>query len=256
MVQPWAAVPPTDLKPVAVRLRYRFDVEAMPAGPVHLVLEQPDRFTVTLNGTAVANTPDGWWIDPAFRRLAIPAGALRPGGNELLLETGYRHDSGLEALYLTGDFGARWQDRRAVLGAPPRALAAGDWRFQGLPCYSGGVTYTMDVEASIRAGDRAVLVLPAWEGTLVKVAVNGSPQGACGWPPYEVDLTEALGPGRSTVGITVVSSRRNLLGPLHCAEVYPGWTGPWEFVDEKRWTDDYVSVPYGLLAAPFFSIRS
>lgn len=255
MVQPWAAAAPKDEKAVAVKLRYRFDVEALPAGPVHLVMEQPDRFTIVLNGDSVPPAPDGWWIDPAFRRIPIPASALRQGKNELVLETAYRHDSGLEAMYLAGDFGARWQDRRAVLTAPPRALAAGDWRFQGLPCYSGGVTYRMDAEVSVRAGDRAVLVLPAWEGTLVRVAVNGTPAGQCGWPPYEVDLTGALGTGRNTIGITVVSSRRNLLGPLHNSEVYPGWTGPWEFVDTKRWTGDYVSVPYGLTAPPVLSIR-
>jgi hypothetical protein len=256
MVQPWAAVPPVDAKPVPVRLRYRFAVEVRPAGPVHLVLEQPGRFRVTLNGSPVPVAPDGWWIDPAFQRIPVPPEAFKEGENELVLETGYLHDSGLEAVYLTGDFGATWRDRRAVVGPPPRTLKAGDWRDQGLPCYSGSVTYTIEADPALAAGERAVLVLPSWAGTLVRIVVNGKKAGLIGWPPYELDVTEALGPGTNRIGITVVSSRRNLLGPLHCSEVYPGWTGPGEFVDLKRWSDDYVSVPYGLLAPPVISIRS
>jgi hypothetical protein len=100
------------------------------------------------------------------------------------------------------------------------------------------------------------LALPAWEGTLVRITVNGKKAGRIGWPPYELDITPEVVPGDNKIEITVVSSRRNLLGPLHLKELYPGWTGPGEFVSGgDRFTPDYMSVPYGLIEPPVLSYR-
>jgi hypothetical protein len=81
--------------------------------------------------------------------------------------------------------------------------------------------------------------------------------GAIAWPPYEIDITDALKPGENRLEIEVMSSRRNLLGPLHFTEKYPSWTGSGQFYTTgDQWTDDYVSVPYGLMEAPVLSVRS
>jgi hypothetical protein len=173
-----------------------------------------------------------------------------------VLETDYGPKSGLECLYLTGDFGARWENRKAVLTAPVRELTLGDWRSQGLPCYTGVVAYTANLKVTPNQGERVILALPAWDGTLVRIAVNGNVAGRIAWPPFESDITDAVKPGDNAVEIQVVSSRRNLLGPLHFKEVYPGWTGPGEFVSGgDRFTADYVSVPYGLMEPPLLSYR-
>jgi len=257
MVQPWADTTPPDLKTVPVRLRYRFAADTVPASACHLVMEFPEKFRVSLNGKPLAtNHTDGWWIDRSFNRIVLPVGSIKKGDNELLLETDYGPKSGLECLYLAGDFGARWENRKAVLTAPVKNLKLGDWRSQGLPCYTGMVSYSATVAIPAGSGNRVMLALPAWDGTLVKISVNGKKAGRIAWPPYETDITPALIPGNNLVEITVVSSRRNLLGPLHLKELYPGWTGPGEFVsDGDRFTPDYVSVPYGLMEPPLISYR-
>jgi len=42
-----------------------------------------------------------------------------------------------------------------------------------------------------------------------------------------------------------VGTLRNLLGPHHLSGGDLGWTGPEQFRDYTRWTDDYLLVPFG-----------
>jgi len=42
-----------------------------------------------------------------------------------------------------------------------------------------------------------------------------------------------------------VGTLRNLLGPHHLDGGDLAWTGPDQFRDKRRWTDDYILVPFG-----------
>jgi hypothetical protein len=258
MVQPWAQVDPPEAKPVGVSLRFRFKVEEMPAGPCHLVLERPGSLEVLVNGGKLELDQDeGWWIDPSFKRIRLPPSQLRLGENEVLVKLSYGSDCGLEGLYLTGEFGAKWDQGSGVVTGIPTSLRLGDWTEQGLPCYTGSVTYGTDFEADVKAGEEVFLELPGWEGVLVKVRVNGTTLGRVAWPPWEIEVTNALKPGLNRLEIEVVSSRRNILGPLHLTEKYPVWTGSGQFeTTGKQWTDGYVKLPYGLMEAPVLSFRN
>lgn len=252
MRQPWAQEKKADEKKTPVALRYRFGVEALPSGPCHLVIEEPDRYRIALNGHQLAaDTDEGWWIDTSFLRVRLAPAMLRLGENELVLETGYDSTSGLEAVYVTGEFGVRLDNRVPVITPLPAKLRLGDWRGQGFPFYTGAMTYVTEVEMPASNGQRVVLQLPGWHGTLAKVRVNGAPAGSVYWPPHEVDVTRALRAGKNRVEVEIFSSRRNLLGPLHLKEQYPGWTGPWQFTATgDEWTDDYVGLPYGMMKPP------
>ena len=257
MIQPWARQPQPDEKGVDLSVRFLFNVECIPAGPCHLVMENPEGYRIQLNGKDLAADQDeGWWIDNSFKRIRVPPSCLRHGENEVVLQTSYGPDHGLESLYITGEFGARWEGRRPVMGPLPVYLKLGDWTEQGFPCYSGTMTYAAEVEMAVAKGERAFLELAAWQGVLSKVRVNGKNAGVVAWPPWEVEVTGCLVPGRNRVEIDIVSSRRNLLGPLHLTDVYPPWTGPGQFeTSSDKWTDDYVKVPYGLMKSPVLSIR-
>jgi hypothetical protein len=257
MVQPWAQETPPEAKTVSLALRYRFYVEAIPDGPCHLVMEEPEEYEITLNGYRLkADEDEGWWIDNSFRRIRVAPWFLKEGENELILKTEYGPTHGLEALYFTGEFGFRWDGTRPVITELPRTLALGDWVPQGFACYSSAITYVTEIEPSLGDGGRLFLEVPAWEGVLLRVRLNGQTVGVFAWPPYEVDLTDALKPGKNLLEIEVMSSRRNLLGPLHYTVKYPPWTGPGQFVTSgDQWTDEYVSVPYGLMEAPVLSFR-
>jgi hypothetical protein len=52
-----------------------------------------------------------------------------------------------------------------------------------------------------------------------------------------------------------VGTLRNLLGPHHLNGGDLHWTGPKEFRDKNRWTDDYILVPFGLDGATLVSRR-
>jgi hypothetical protein len=60
-----------------------------------------------------------------------------------------------------------------------------------------------------------------------------------------VDVTEGVRPGENTVEIELVGTLRNLLGPHHLVGGDLAWTGPEQFRDKSRWTDDYILAPFG-----------
>ncbi|MGQ9609695.1 MAG: glycosyl hydrolase [bacterium] len=257
MVQPWAQVNPPEVKPLPIQLRYHFDIEVLPEGPCHLVMEEPWKYEITLNGNEIwFDEDEGWWIDNSFKRIRILPWFLKKGTNEIIIKTEYTPTHGLEAMYFTGEFGFRWDGTKPVITELPRKLKLGNWVDQGFACYSSAITYITEIEPTLRAGERIFLELPRWEGVLVKVRLNGKYMGHIAWHPYELDITTGIKPGKNRLEIEVMSSRRNLLGPLHLTEKYPAWTGPGEFVSTgDRWTDNYVSVPYGLMEAPVLSTR-
>ncbi|MCX7005038.1 MAG: glycosyl hydrolase [bacterium] len=259
MQQPWKRLAEHDTRTVAVALCYRFEVAQPPLTPCQLVLEHPERFAITLNGAAVsADDQSGWWIDPSFRTLPLAPRLFQTGRNELRLATAYQPAHGLEAVYLTGDFGCVWKRTTPVMTDAPRTLALGDWVPQGLACYSGALAYQTTFTTTRAKGTRVFLEVPDWAGTLLRVRVNERDCGRILWPPYELDITAAVRDGENMLAIEVVSSRCNLLGPLHHLPQYPQWTGPSQFItDEKgaNWSDRYQALPYGLLAAPVLSVR-
>ena len=206
MVQPWAREKREG--PVSqVRLVFRFDVEKLPSGPCHLVMERPERFRVKVNGNELDPDEDeGWWIDTSFKRLRVPAAYLRTGENRVELEIEYGPEDGLESLYFCGEFGVKWRRRRPVVTDLPNSLKLGDWTEQGFPCYSGSITYRATFAEDIGEGERLFVEVPSWEGTLIKIRVNGSPATPLAWPPYEADVTEYLQPGENHLEVEVVSS--------------------------------------------------
>jgi len=257
MVQPWAQTTPPEAKSVDLKLRYRFNVEVMPDSPCHLVLEEPEKYKIALNGSELkVDEDEGWWIDNSFKRIRVAPWALKEGENELILETEYRQTHGLEAMYLTGEFGFKWDGTRGTITELPKTLKLGNWVDQGFACYSSAIAYVADMTASIEDNQRVFLELPAWDGVLVRVRVNGEPVGVIAWDPHELDITDAVKSGANHLEIEVMSSRRNLLGPLHLTDKYPPWTGSGQFTSGgEQWTDEYMSIPYGMMESPVLSVR-
>ena len=257
MVQPWAQKETSESKKVDVGLRYTFGIEDIPTGPCHLVMERPEKFSIVLNGSELKRDEgEGWWIDNSFKRILVPPIILKNGRNELVLNTRYGQKDNLEAMYFTGEFGFKWVDgTKPVMTKLPATLKIGDWCEQGFPCYSGAATYSMELDINPTSGKKTVLEVPEWKGALVKVHVNGKKAGNIAWKPYEIDISDFVVKGRNKVEIEVVSTRRNLLGPLHLNEKYPNWTGPWQFKQPENWTDEYVRFPYGLMGEPSVLVR-
>ena len=253
---------------VPFALRFTFDAAVRPAGPLYLVVESPERFEIAVNGLAVASGDVGWWTDISFRKIDVSA-AVRAGRNEVMLKGTFARDTELESVYLVGDFGVAGRrlkeesryngqvfDRYApdfrVTEMPARVRARGqaaglalDLTAQGLPFFAGRVTLRQAVTLPTFDG-RAVLELHNLRAAVAHVRVNGQYQGTVAWLPHRVDVTPGLRPGENVIEIELVGTLRNLLGPHHLSGGDMAWTGPGEFRDKGRWTDDYILAPFGL----------
>ena len=145
---------------VPFAVQYTFESGLSAGHELTLVLERPDEFRISVNGTAVQHDPsDGYWVDTSFRR--IPIGTLaRAGTNTITLEGVTSLDMEIEACYVIGDFGVEqngdWYFR---LVAAPTQAQSGDLTHQGLPFYAGRVRLTQ------RCRFLATVALPHWRST-------------------------------------------------------------------------------------------
>ncbi len=260
MVQPWCRQPSSDGPRAAVALCYRFEVDTIPAGPLYLCLEEPTRWSASLNGQPLPTQNDcGWWVDPSMRRVPVDPALLREGTNEVSLAGTYGEDHpGLEIVYLLGRFGTAVDGASARVTEEPRALSLGDWVPRGLAFYSGSVSYCRRVSSSRKPGDRVFMQVPEYKGVAVRVVVDGRSAGVIGWEPNEIEITDLLPEGEKAVDvrIEVVGHRRNSHGPLHHAKKWPAWTGPAQFVTTGvDWSESYQLVPCGLARPPVILVR-
>ena len=229
-------------------LELRFGVKARvkPGGAVWLAMERPGDFEIEVNGSPLKAKPKGWWVDRAFEKLDIKD-KLKKGANEIVLRTSFRTDTGVEQMYLVGDFGV---DAKSLdLVAEPKALKTGSIVKQGYAQYSGSMLYRQSVRLTRRKDERLFLSFgnkrPA--AKCVAVRVNGRDAGLIPWPPMEVEITDLARSGANDIEIEAVISRRNVFGPLHLAGADPARVGPGEFVPKgERYRPEYSLVPAGI----------
>ncbi|MGC9349184.1 MAG: glycosyl hydrolase, partial [Anaerolineae bacterium] len=239
----WVDEPhPNDGTPVA--FHFEFEVETVPETPVFVVVEGAEDFQFTLNGDAVSNEAVDWYLDRSFDKVALPP--LQQGTNTLTLACDYENRMEVEVIYLLGDFGV---DVNRVIVEEPETLHFGDWTFQGYFHYPGGMVYlsTLDYDAS--AGERLTLILGEYAAVDVAIHVNGEGVGHIPWQSENgFDLTPYLQAGENEIGVEVVSSPRNMMGPFHRKAGQEPWTD-WSSFRRTGggYTPDYVIWPWGLI---------
>jgi hypothetical protein len=269
MTQPWAREKIEKPRRTVVTLEYSFEAAALPTGPTCLAIEMPQTFMACINGQELDMDSDcGWWVDKSLRRIPVDPGLFRLGTNTVTLICDYSElHPGLEMVYLLGGFGTKLQGTNITMTAKPDSLRLGDWGRQGLAFYSGNVCYSTKINARVRKGQRLFVQVPQFKGTAVRILVDGRPAGIIAWEPHEVDITDYVTGDSATLGIEVIGHRRNSHGPLHTLPRNISWFGPSEYrpkpfdrkvVYSRRlcyWTNDYVTVPAGLMEAPRLIIR-
>jgi len=254
MVQPWfrRKYMPEPSVLARVILEIQFDIDNMPAGPVSLCAERPELWRFTLNGVPVSSQADGWWVDTAFEKLALPDGSLQSGANVLVLETDFRDDINLEALYLIGDFGVSVEGNRCALTTRPECLPIGDLTRHGFPFYGGAVTYRIPVPSDMEA-EQLFVSVPAFEAACIKARASHGDNGMIAFPPYETQVPNWR-TGMSGFELEVVLTRRNTFGPLHQLPLRAHAYGPDNFTTGgDNFSQDYMLFPAGLLSAPVIS---
>lgn len=199
--QPWSDVEPA---PVLGRLTLEFGIITdIPVIGGQLAIEQPAGWSIMLDDVPVSTTDCGWWVDEAIRRLVVPS--LSAGAHRLTLTIAFTRRTELEWLYVLGDFGVTLDGWNATVTTPVRTLCWGDWTRQGLPFYTGNVTYRCLIET--RGGALALRAPPA-PAPLLAVTVDGRNAGRIAFSPYRLDLG-FLSAGAHEVEITAFGQRHN-----------------------------------------------
>lgn len=241
MLQPWFfAKYRNEDKPMfgELILRFPFEIAQLPGEDVFLCMERPEHFTVRLNGELLDTSADeGWWVDPCLKKIRVSPSCLRPGTNEVELTATFTEDLNIEALYLTGNFGVDMTSGRPVLARLPETLRIGNIVEQGLPFYSGTVSYHV---GEMPAGE---LEVSGFGGACVGL----SDGGMIAFAPYRTVFSGG------DLSINVVLGRRNTFGPLHQTTLHPAYCAPDSFFTVgDAYTESYVLLPQGLLEKPGF----
>ena len=257
MLQPWYAKRFDSKEYGDLQLSYPFDIDVVPEGSVWLAGERPEWNRYSINGIPLChNDVNDFWIDDCFKKMAIPAGALKTGRNEVTVDVRFLRTTNVEALYLVGGFGVRLNGRQRTLVPLPERMGCDNYSSFDMPFYSGNMTFELSAEAyrpaveGMAEAARIVLTPKEFTGACVKVEAAGKTT-VLGWEPYEADVTEAVRRGLP-IRVTVVGTRINVFGPLHEVSK-PAWAcGPGNFVTEgEEWTDDYSLLDSGLRGFTF-----
>ena len=100
---------------------------------------------------------------------------------------------------------------------------------------------------------RVRLLLGKHASTALRILLNGEEAGVLGWEPYELEL-EGLRTGENELGIELVGSRRNALGPFFLSNPHPLRFGANEFREYAH--PEYRNLtPYGLFTPPMLLMQ-
>ena len=224
MCQPWTRRNEPDGIAVPVSLAFKFKCAVLPASDCFLALEMADSFAVEINGRRIEKKNCGFWMDPCLVKIPVPRDCIVRGENKIVISGKYnRKMTGMEAMFLIGRFGV---DAAGCMVAYPKSISIGDWVPQGLPNYTGNLTYRIPLP-EIPAGSRAVVRVPRWRGAALEIGVNDGEKTLVPWSPYELDISGKTGAGANTLEITVYGNRRNACGPFYFKNTAEeGWYGP------------------------------
>jgi hypothetical protein len=191
--------------------------------------------------------------------------------------------SEIEPAAIVGDFavaterstrGQQERCRRIVgpgrITQKPEQLRGQDLVSEGFPFFCGRLSLARKIYLPDDADPAgAVLELPELDACVAVVTVNGRRAGRIAWTPRRLAIGEYLQPGPNELQIELVSSLRNLMGPLHrpqgeprecwgfaaffgrferkTGQGYPQWWLPENRrEDTLAWTDDYLLRKFGL----------
>lgn len=229
-------------------LRFTFNCE-VPVTGAKLAIELPHTVGIVLDREPVASTPDGWYVDRDIRTVPLPN--LAAGEHTLDLTYAYGQLTALERVYVLGDFGVDVRGRNASIVAT-RPLTWGDITRQGLPFYTGNITYHCTLTSD--GATPLSLRVPHFAGPVVAVDVDGTRAGLLMTEPRACALG-ILGKGEHVVDVTCFGDRHNAFGPIHLVPGKTNWLGAdaWRS-DLDWWSAEPVLEAVGVLGAPLVCV--
>ena len=242
VAQPWSITGDSDIR--TVKLRWRID-SAIEYEEAKLAIERADSVKLTWNGESVCNQADGWYVDKAIETIPMPK--IQIGENVLEAEVPIGKRITIEWAYLLGDFGVEVCGKNTRIIPRRDKLTFGDVTVQGLPFYTGNITYHVPVETK---GGRVRVRSGYYVGAMQEISVDGQDEIPMIYQPYKADLG-VLDAGRHTLDLTLYGTRYNGFGALHLADEKYSYHGPkaWRTVGDE-WCYEYQLRKMGVLASP------
>lgn len=239
IAQPWTETPDTTSRG-EVEVSFKIDCK-VDVPESWLAIENPQNFAIALDGKPVEFSDCGWWVDECLRKTALPA--MNMGIHELTLRCAINDIIALEWCYLLGDFGVKVRGREACIVEPVRKLTFGDYTVQGLPFYTGNLTYHCEADIPQQASH---IKVPHFKGAMVSAIDQDNTEYNMAYAPYEFPVK----PGKQKFDITLWGTRQNAFGCLHRVPV-KGWLGPAAWRTEGNdWSYEYRLRPAGILSSP------
>ena len=242
--QPWAL--PKDPPNHTLRLRYEIESEIDYEGAL-LAIENPEVADVKLNGEKVETTkPVGYYVDKAIKTVKLPA--IKAGINVLEADIPYGESVSAEAMFLLGEFGVRVEGYHCVVTALPKKIAFGDIVPQGLPFYSGKLTYCLEADTN---GGKLKIRTPKYRATLLRVNVDGQSK-IVALSPHSAEFD--IPAGKHNVEIVAYIPRTNGFAPLHDANEKSEKSGSSRHRTKgDEWSYEYNLAREGILISPEIS---
>ena len=158
---------------------------------------------------------------------------------------GYKNRMEVEDCFIIGDFGVT-PDR--VIVRESSKIRFGDWGQQGYFHYPGSIIYLDKYTYDPKRDGRIGVALGHHRAITTAIHVNDEVVAHIPWPSANgTDITPYLKAGENDIGIEVVGSPRNMLGPLHRRRGFERGTSWRSFrMEGEEHTDEYVVWPFGL----------
>ena len=264
-----------------VTLYFNFNTQYIPDNELYLVMEEPRRCQVTLNGILLDNADCGYFVDKSFRKIDI-SGKVKLGDNEIVISRRFENNqhtydikngtgiheaesnrttvqTEIEAVYILGNFSVDFDGSYTSGGngsfltkgmfnisSPKKHTSAACLTKDGFPFFSGHITLETKFTLDMISGKRVILDIGRPDCVLSEVSINGHIK-SFQWAPYQCDITDWVKDSENLLRITLYTSNRNLLGPLHNKDGEPYGVGPYSYShNQMEEIDTFALVPFGL----------
>jgi len=184
-----------------VTVRYRFVSQncLCDSNPI-FVCEKPANWTVKMNGEEVLPSKKRHMFDEADGCYVI-AGMVLDGENVIELQG----NGEISRACIVGDFNVLPSDETGWRIAPSKTLKVAPLAGQGLPFYSGEVSYSQTYEAPEKIG-KHILRITEWEGESCAVWVNGAKVANFAGKSLKKNIGPFLKTGENDIAIVVTVS--------------------------------------------------
>ena len=212
---------------------------------VLLALERPETTEIYLDGAVVSSDVKGYFVDQAIKTVML--GDIAAGEHEIILRLPFGRKSNLEWCYLLGDFAVHVYGANAYIKEWKDPIIYGDLTNQGLPFYSGNVTYHVKYELE-KDCENVYLHVPHFAAIALSVDVNGKRAGMIAYAPHKLLLGD-MKAGAYDITVTAYGGRFNSFGTIHNADDEFKWYGPDSYrTTGSQWSDSYLLKPNGILS--------